>query len=300
MRILLRFCVTVAMCVGAVHASVVFDGVSAYHHIRVVDNRGLRTLSFDGSLETRMSLADPSKGHFEYTEYFHMPFLWNPALTNVLMVGLGGGSTQRSYQKYWPQVTVETVELDPMVVKVAAQYFGFRQTPTNYVVIADGRVHLRQTKKKYDVILMDAYTKSRYGSSIPYHLATQEFFELASQHLTDQGVLAYNVIGSLQGWRADILGALYRTLKSVFPQVYLFPATDSLNVVLLATKSQEKITPIAAIQKGQELARRMRITMPTFHGRLRSLRTEAPPSFERSPVLTDDFAPVDGLLRVRP
>src|SRR6186713_2238799 len=73
---------TAALAVAApLHAApvgtTVFEATSAHHHIRVYDDNGLRTLSFDGSMETRMSLSDPSQGHFEYTEHFHMPWLWN-------------------------------------------------------------------------------------------------------------------------------------------------------------------------------------------------------------------------------
>src|SRR4051812_46772875 len=96
-------------------ARIVFDGTSPYHHIRVIDEAGFRTLTFDGSLETRMLLADPSRGHFEYTEYFHMPWLWNNQMSNVLMIGLGGGSTQRAYQRFSPRVEVTTAEIDPLV-----------------------------------------------------------------------------------------------------------------------------------------------------------------------------------------
>jgi spermidine synthase len=280
-------------------ASVVFDSTSAYHHIRVIDDRGLRTLSFDGSMETRMSLADPSQGHFEYTEYFHMPWLWNEHMSNVLMIGLGGASTQRAYQRYYPQVLVETAELDPLVVKVARAYFHFEDRPNNKVVVSDGRIFVRRSEKKYDAIILDAYVKNRYGSFIPYHLVTREFFDLANEHLTADGVLAYNVMGSFQGWRADILGSVYRTMKSVFPQVYLFPAHDSLNVVLIGTKSKEKLTALVALQRGADLVRGGVVRMPTFSARLSSFREEPPPSFLRSPVLTDDFAPVDGLLRGR-
>src|SRR5262245_11524046 len=76
---------------------VVFDTFSAYHHIQVLDQAGIRTLSFNGSMETRMSLTNSLRGHFEYTEYFHMPWIWNTNMKQVLMIGLGGGSTQRSY-----------------------------------------------------------------------------------------------------------------------------------------------------------------------------------------------------------
>ena len=70
-----------------------------------------------------MSLTNPLTGHFEYTEYFQMPWLWNHDIKSVLMVGLGGGSTPRAYQHYYPKVMVDIVEIDPMVVDVAKKYF---------------------------------------------------------------------------------------------------------------------------------------------------------------------------------
>src|SRR5438093_1228821 len=51
----------------------VFETISAHHHILVCERDGIRTLSFDGSMESRMSMVDPSQGHFEYTQYYHLP-----------------------------------------------------------------------------------------------------------------------------------------------------------------------------------------------------------------------------------
>src|SRR5436309_4425157 len=89
-------------------ALVVFETYSPYHHILVLDQGGFRTLSFDGSTETRMLLANRLRGHFEYTEYFHMPWLWNHEIKRVAMIGLGGGSTQRAYQFYYTNLVVDT------------------------------------------------------------------------------------------------------------------------------------------------------------------------------------------------
>src|SRR5262249_45707428 len=175
---------------------------------RVLDQMGVRTLSFDGSSETRMSLLNPRAGHFEYTEYFHMCWLWNTQMTRVLMVGLGGASTQRSFEFYYPDLNLETVELDPTVLFVATQFFYFQQSDRQRVQIADGRVFLNRSPDRYDAIFMDAYTEGRYGSSLPQHLATKEFFVLVREHLTTNGVLAYNLISNLGGWRTDLLGAM--------------------------------------------------------------------------------------------
>jgi spermidine synthase len=260
-----------------------------------VDEAGLRTLSFDGSAETRMSLSNPLQGHFEYTEYFHMPWLWLN-VSNVLMVGLGGGSTQRAYEKFWPAVQVETVELDPAVVEVARDYFHVKETPKHKIHVSDGRMFLRRGTNRYDAILMDAYTENRYGSYLPRHLVTQEFFQLASGRLGTNGVLAYNVIGQIQGQRANLLAAVHRTLKSVFPHVYQLPATDSQNVVLVATKSRIRYTAGHVQQRTAWLLQQRRVTLPTFEKRARVFRAHVPPEWSRAPILRDDFAPIEDLL----
>jgi spermidine synthase len=286
------------VCQGLVMAQdVVYEVTSPYHHIQVVDRAGMRTLKFDNATESRMSLENPLQGHFEYTEYFHMPWLWNDQIKSVLMIGLGGGSIQRAYQHYYPQVQCETVELDPKVLDVARQYFQLKESENLKVVVGDGRVHLRRTQKKYDLIILDAYTANRYGSFIPYELATQEFFALAKEHLTERGVLAYNVIGSTYGRDENIVGAMYRTLRTSFPQITLFPAASSRNVVLVATASGEALTADTLGRKADELIASKRVTLPDFKARLESLRHGPPDAAAHSRVMTDDFAPVDGLLK---
>jgi spermidine synthase len=240
-------------------------------------------------------MQDPLKGHFEYTEYFQMAWLWNTQITNVLMVGLGGGTAQRAFEHYYPGVNVETVEIDPMVLRVAQDYFKFKQSPRQKVQVADGRVFLRRSTVRHDLIILDAYVSGRYGSSIPQHLATKEFFELVRDHLTTNGVVAYNVIGTMNDWHAGIVGAIYRTLKSVFPQVYLFPAQTSQNVVLVATRTGVRADLFGLRQRASQLVQTGRVTLPGFRERIEVFKPLAPPSAARSPVLTDDYAPVEGL-----
>lgn len=291
-----RAALLVALWAADGPAAVVYEITSPYHHIQVVDDQGLRTLCFDRATESRMSLRDPFQGHFEYTEYFHMPWLWNQQITNVLMIGLGGGSAQRAYAHDYPKIAIETVEIDPAVVDVAKKYFGFRESPTQRVYTEDGRVYLRRSRSVYDVMLLDAYVNNRYGSFIPYHLATREFFELANQRLAPNGVLAYNVIGTLDDWQADILGSMYKTMKSVFPQVYLFPAQGSLNVVMIGVKSRQKLDRAAIQRQAERLVQNGRIKLPNFLTRFERFREEPPTNFDRCQILTDDFAPTDGIL----
>ncbi len=279
--------------------TLVFETTSPYHHIRVVDRGPFRTLHFDNTNQSRISLKNPLQGHFEYTEYFHMPWLWNDQIKTVLIIGLGGATIQRAYQAYWPQATTETVELDPKVVEVARTYFEFKETDHMKVTIGDGRVHLRRSSKKYDLIILDAYTANRYGSYIPYSLVTREFFALARDHLTEQGLLAYNVIGSVTSPQKGIVGSIYKTLKTSFPQVTLFPAVTSYNVVMIASQVEQPVTQAQLTDKLEALTTSSRVLFPNFPTRLKQFRAAPPASVTQCDILTDDFAPVDGLLRTR-
>jgi len=58
------------------------------------------------------------------------------------------------------------------------------------------------------VILMDAYSTGAYGSSLPAQLTTKEFFKIADEHLTTNGVLATTSSASspalARGWSPPV------------------------------------------------------------------------------------------------
>ncbi len=275
---------------------IVYTGTSPYHNIAVVDEDGVRTLYFDDTMESRMEVKNPFAGAFEYTDYFQTIWLWKPDIKNILMLGLGGASTQKAMAHYHPEVTMETAEIDPMVADVAQKYFAYTLGDRQKLDVLDGRQFLTHTKNKYDAILMDAYTQGRYGASIPYELVTKEFFQLAKEHLAPDGVLAYNVITILQGYNtSDIVASIYRTLKEVFAQVYVFQAQTSLNVVMVATLKKDA-TSLDALKKiATPLVDAKKITFPDFLDRLDNLQSTPPKNYLTAPLLTDDFAPVESL-----
>jgi spermidine synthase len=136
------------------------------------------------------------------------------------------------------------------------------------------------------------------GPSVPPQLATKEFFEITSERLTDNGVLMFNAIGSLAGHRADMIGALYNTIRAVFPQVYLFPARESVNVVFLATRSTDHYNAQRLLREGQARVRDGTVRLPTFIQRIHSLFPNPPPTAAVSPILTDSYAPIQGLIGI--
>jgi spermidine synthase len=91
----------------------------------------------------------------------------------VLVIGLGAGQIPPDLEA--AGIDVEVVEIDPEVVRLAREYFGFKGD----AVVADGRRYLQRSKKNRDVIMVDAYL----GSSPPWQLYTREAFALYREHL---------------------------------------------------------------------------------------------------------------------
>lgn len=56
----------------------------------------------------------------------------------LLVVGLGGGSLPLFVHDHFPKSCIDAVEIDPSMLEVATQWFGFSQSSRMKVHIADG------------------------------------------------------------------------------------------------------------------------------------------------------------------
>lgn len=231
----------------SLYGNVIFERYTAYHHILVDDTRGHRIMWFDDAPQSTMSLSNPIEGAFEYCDFFHVPVLLHPSMSRVLFVGLGGGSGPKQFLHDYPTIRADVVEIDPVVVDVAKQYFALPADPRLNVTIADGRNFLRRSQGGYGAIMMDAYASGRGGIYLPYHLATKEFFEIAWSRLETGGCLVYNVVGQFGGQNDDTIQSVYATLMSVFKNAYSFSALTSMNIVFVA----QKIEPAALDDAGR-------------------------------------------------
>lgn len=272
---------------------VVYQKDTAYSSLTVVDQpgRGVRVLYLNNMAHSACYLNGSNSAVFTYTDYFNMGFVLNPGIESVLFIGGGGLSGPKQFLEYYPGVTVDVVEIDPEVVRVAREYFYVPDDPCLNVHIADGRAFLGRAGT-YDLIVLDAYSKTY----VPFHLMTLEFFEALAEHLNPGGVVVSNLISSLIGDTSDLLMAEVRTVEMVLPQVYLFTTRSRStsmvqNIALMATAvgpayTSEELQAMAgeAPFRGDALAR--------YAGNL----YEGEMYYEDSRVLTDDYAPTESLL----
>jgi spermidine synthase len=217
---------------------VVYEKISDYHNIYITEDYENRYLRFDTSWQSGMSLRDPEKASFVYTDYFQLAWIFHPKIQSVLFLGLGGGSSPKKFYTDFPEVSITAVEIDPVVVEVAEQYFHIPKDERLLVVIDDGRNYLEKTEKLYDLIVLDAFI----DQTVPPHLTTKECFQVIFKHLGSEGVFAFNIIGDLSGRYSHSLRSVYKTFSSVFPQTYLFETERERNVIFIGTASADRLS----------------------------------------------------------
>jgi spermidine synthase len=262
---------------------------SPYHRVSVREHdEKRRDLLFDLNVESTMPVRDPAGPGLDYTNYFHIDRLLRPDLKRVLFIGLGGGTGPRQFAARYPDVTVDAVDVDPVVVDVAQRFFAVKPGPRLKLHTQDGRVFLQRATESWDLIVIDAYTVNQYGSTIPPHLCTREFFELAASHLTPDGLLHFHCAAS----RIAVLPrALYKTLRLVYPSVSVFG-----NAELIAAKRPRPLDKPALVARARELVATGVWRDPRMVDRVATLVEIRPPTLD-VPILTDDYAPVDLLFR---
>jgi spermidine synthase len=275
----------------------IYETDTPYHNIVVADaydpvyQSTIRYLIMDDNFHSAMDLNNPDRNVFPYTEYFHLPFLLNSKVTNALFIGGGGFTGPKSFLEHYANVTVDVAEIDPEVIRVAEQYFGVNATnPRLHIYNQDGRMFLQQTKEKYDLVILDAYSKSY----VPFHLMTEEFFRLLANHLTTNGTVVSNLIAQSSGSSSELLAAEINTMKTVFPNVYTFategPDYPSVqNVIVLASLSVNHLTApdfarLATAQKAPATQ------LGNYVSNYFVMATG------NAPILTDNYAPVETML----
>jgi spermidine synthase len=277
---------------------VVYARDTQYHRLSVVEDPETRYLRFDNSLQSAMYIDDPLRTRFAYTDLFHLAVAYNPDAKNILFIGLGAGSSEKRMLQDFPDVRMQAVEIDPVVVDVAHDYFAVpRDDPRLEIDVGDGRRFLADDDTRWDAIVIDAF----FADAVPFHLVTREFVQLAQSRLNPGGVIVTNAIGAIAGPGSRLFRSIYRTYRTVVPTVVVHPAIlegdqgeeTFRNLILVATEQAAPQRTFLA-QRWDEI-RAESPTAPDLHRAILDRHDALIPT-DDVPVLTDDYAPTDALL----
>lgn len=225
---------------------ILYDRDGVYEKITIYDGqwqgRPARFLMQDTSSSAAMYLDD-SDLVYNYTKYYALTYLFKPKPSRVLIIGGGAYSMPKAFLQDNPTTNVDVAEIEPQLKDLAKTYFSLQDSPRLVNYIQDGRQLLNQNTATYDAIVSDVYYSY---FSIPPQFCTQEFFELAKQRLTENGVFIGNFAGTLNPSAPSLTFSEIKTFKSVFPNSYFFavqsPDTKtSQNIIFLGINGKQTI-----------------------------------------------------------
>jgi spermidine synthase len=256
------------------------------HQKNTGDQGAVRLLQMSNTLNSGI-YHDSDELLFKYTRFFRLAKHFQPNVRTSVMIGGGAFVYPRDFLRMFPQAAMDVVEIDPALTDLAKQYFRLRDDPRLKVINEDGRTFLNRAESRYDVLFCDAFA-SVY--SIPYQLTTRESVRQMYRLLNDNGVALVNVISGIRGDNGRFLRAEHETFRSVFPHVYLFQvdnradATSFQNIMLVAVKGEK--------------APGLKNSDSELNEYLSHLWRQELPS--DTPVLTDDYAPVEHYINLGP
>lgn len=202
----------------------------AQNSIEISEEGGVRYLHFGSDwVQGAMRIQRPNALELPYTRDMMTGLLLRdaPWPKNALLIGLGSGSLAKYIYHSLPDTWVTVIEIDPQIKIIAHQHFKLPDDPARLrVIIGDGATYLLEDGEKFDYILVDGFDKSGSAGS----LDKLSFYQACRGHLTDEGLLAVNLLGRSRGFQASA----ERIAKAFDGRSLVFPSCSSGNAIAFA------------------------------------------------------------------
>jgi spermidine synthase len=254
------------VCVALVRAepTVLYEKPSLFGTIVVTEEQeGLRVLRFsrDGARQSLVKHGDPEYLGLPYASVVFVGLALCTEPRRMLVVGLGGGTLPMFLRRHYPDAVIDAVDIDPDVVDVAKQFFGFREDGGMRAHVDDGRRFIEQAQRPYDAIFLDAFASTQ----LPAHLTTQEFLHAVRRAVKPDGV----VIGNLWGRNFNpLFDSMVRTYQEVFDELFILDVRGADNKILLALPRAQPLSraELVGLASGVSTAKRFRFDLGELAG----------------------------------
>jgi spermidine synthase len=240
----------------------IYSGKTAYQNVEIIETVFFgRCLILDGKIQ-----SSEYDEHIYHESLIHPAMIMHPEPQEVVVLGGGEGGALREILKH-PSVTeLLMVDIDREVVSLCEKYLpewngGAYKDPRTELLFMDARKYMENNHKRWDVIVIDI--TEPLDDSPAYMLFTREFYQLLTQRLKKNGIIALQA-GNLNPRLLQCHSAIYNTLKQVFRYVDSYgafiPSYDTVWGFLIASHelnagviSQEAVDNVIARREIKDL-----------------------------------------------
>ncbi|XP_001356868.2 eEF1A lysine and N-terminal methyltransferase homolog [Drosophila pseudoobscura] len=175
---------------------------------------------------------------------------------DVLVIGLGGGGLCSFLHAALPQSRITAVEIDPIMLEVAEQYFELKQDKRFHVVIDDGLAFVERCRNEdihFDAVLFDVDSKdlSLGMSCPPQGFLAHDVLLHIKEIIGPKGLFMLNLVCRDETLKTEAIA----NLQKVFPAVCSYKLEEDINEVVYCA-NDEKYKTVEHWQKAMGTAGR--------------------------------------------
>lgn len=172
---------------------VLFELESDFHNIKVIENEIGRFLHYKDTYQAGFINTNFYKGNLPYINYFLIPYLMNPKIKNILLIGMGSGKIINDFEFLFEDLkSIDVVDLEENITNIAKNYFSFKESDKFNFILQDGITYLRNNKIKYDLIVVDVAN----NDGIDLRFLSDEYLKIIKKSLKKGGIFVSNMCAS--------------------------------------------------------------------------------------------------------
>ena len=188
---------------------ILYELNSNFHNIKIIENEVGRFLHYKDTYQAGYINTDFYKGNLPYINYFLISYLLNPKVEKILLIGMGSGKIINDFEFLFKDLkTIDVADIEENIVNIAIEFFNFKPDQKFQFYLQDGMTYLRNTKKKYDLIVVDVAN----NNGIDLRFLSEEYFQSLKKCLKKDGIFVSNMCAS-----PDLKHKNNKFMKEFFP-----------------------------------------------------------------------------------
>lgn len=179
---------------GISFPKVIFETTSEYNgNIQVIEVGRTRKLSVSNFVQS-VNVDSPVVPKMFWGKVVKVLKENEPNLQSILILGLGGGTMQHLIARTFPGISITSVEIDPVMVDVAKQFFDVDKIPRHRIIVDDACRVIALPEEfgisghSFNALIVDIYCGDQY----PDLGKSGTFFDGLSNIVIPGGLIAFN------------------------------------------------------------------------------------------------------------
>ncbi|OGG31199.1 hypothetical protein A3I51_04940 [Candidatus Gottesmanbacteria bacterium RIFCSPLOWO2_02_FULL_38_8] len=162
-------------------------------NIQVVQKRGRKVIYVDGAEQTGGTITGMWQKALSNVKSSRLSGIPQAAgqmsnVQNALVLGLGGGDIIRLLHRVDSQIKVTAVDIDPVMIKIARDLFGIRNSSNLKIHNHDALYYLLLNREKFSLIVVDLFI----GYKNPQKFRSPRFLNLLQKSRQKNGLILFN------------------------------------------------------------------------------------------------------------